>query len=94
MPAGVKLKSEKVTIDLSDDDDGDDVVGCTYQRLHREIAQTIGENEHPQRAETIKRKQASDIYISSSSSDEGLVQIPLKKNKTTPASSNIHSLPG
>nr|XP_007142402.1 hypothetical protein PHAVU_008G277400g [Phaseolus vulgaris]ESW14396.1 hypothetical protein PHAVU_008G277400g [Phaseolus vulgaris] len=54
--------SEKEIIDLSDDDDD----GCKYQGLHREkaISQTIGENEHAQRVETIKRKHASDIEIS------------------------------
>ncbi|KAL9316732.1 hypothetical protein ACSQ67_017733 [Phaseolus vulgaris] len=79
--------SEKEIIDLSDDDDD----GCKYQGLHREkaISQTIGENEHAQRVETIKRKHASDIEISAptSTSYDDLFEVDTSKRSKT-------SLPG
>jgi len=59
--------------------------------LHREnaISQTIGENEHAQRVETIKRKHASDIEISAptSTSYDDLFEVDTSKRSKT-------SLPG
>ncbi|KAK7371930.1 hypothetical protein VNO80_05297 [Phaseolus coccineus] len=80
---------EKEIINLSDDDD--DADGCKYQGLHREKAtsQTIGENEDAQRVETIKRKHASDIEISTptSTSYDDLFEMDTSKRSKT-------SLPG
>ena len=57
---------EKEIIDLGGDDDD----RCTSQGLHGEKAnsQTIAENEHLKRVEMIKRKRASDIQTSTSTS--------------------------
>ncbi|WVY90772.1 hypothetical protein V8G54_036286 [Vigna mungo] len=64
----VKFQLEKEIVDLSDDEDDDDKY--TSQGLHGEkaISQIIEENEHPQRVEIIKRKLASDIEASTSTS--------------------------
>ncbi|CAJ1971492.1 unnamed protein product [Sphenostylis stenocarpa] len=96
---GVKFKLEKEVIDLVDDDD-DDVV-CTSQGLHSEkaISQIIAENERSQRVETIKRKRAFDTQTctSTSASSADLFEIdrlPIKRSKTSIASSDVYSLPG
>jgi len=92
-----KIKLEMEVITLSDDDDDD---GCPNQGLHREkaISQIMGENEHPQRVETLTRKRASDIQTSSrSTSSDDLYEMdnpPLKRVKTSPASSDTYTLPG
>ncbi|KAG2390763.1 uncharacterized protein HKW66_Vig0252990 [Vigna angularis] len=62
---GVKFKLEKKIVDLSDDEDK-----YTSHGLHGEkaISQIIEENEYPQLVEIIKRKRASDIEASTSTS--------------------------
>ncbi|CAJ1971495.1 unnamed protein product [Sphenostylis stenocarpa] len=97
--SGVKFKLEKEVIDLVGDDD-DDVV-CTSQGLHSEkaISQIIAKNERSQRVETIKRKRAFDTQTctSTSASSADLFEIdrlPIKRSKTSIASSDIYSLPG
>ncbi|XP_047170225.1 uncharacterized protein LOC124838618 [Vigna umbellata] len=79
---GVKFKLEKDIMDLSDDDDK-----YTSQGFHGEkaIPQIIEENEHPQRVEIIKRKRASDIQASTSTSTSfadlfETENLPVKRN--------------
>ena len=57
----------KEIIDLGGDDDDD---RCTSQGLHgaKANSQIIAENEHLKRVEMIKRKRASDIQTSTSTS--------------------------
>jgi len=79
---------EKEIVDLSDDDDDDDNDKYTSQGLHGEkvISQIIEENEHPQRVEMIKRKRASDIQASTSTSTSSAdlfekENLPVKRSK-------------
>ncbi|KOM46436.1 hypothetical protein LR48_Vigan07g014000 [Vigna angularis] len=81
---GVTFKLEKEIVDLSDDEDDDDKY--TSQGLHGEkaISQIIEENEYPQWVEIIKRKRASDIQASTSTSTSSAdlfenANLPVKK---------------
>ena len=68
----------KEIIDLGGDDDDD--ARCTSQGLHgdKAISQIIAENEHLKRVEVIKRKCASDIQTSTSTSILEEVQEDMK----------------